>query len=300
MNADLRYTGGQAQRKEHPMDTFENYRSLLFGIAYRMLGSVMEAEDMVQEAYLRYQATPPESIRAPKAFLATVVTRLCLDHLKSAQEKRTQYFGPWLPEPLLTDDGAPQQRTIERESLSMAFLVLLESLSPAERAVFLLHEVFDYDYDEIAPIVGKEEAACRQLLHRAKQHINEHRPRFQPTAEEHREILGKFMMAVGSGDVQSLTSLLAEDVVSWGDGGGKAHAGPRPMVGRDVVAKLLIGLGKRIANEGYTFLIEQINGQPALVYKRDGQAFGVVLLDIGDGKIHGIRSVINPDKLRHL
>jgi RNA polymerase sigma-70 factor (ECF subfamily) len=281
------------------MDTFENYRPMLFGIAYRMLGSVMEAEDMVQEAYLRFQATPPESIRAPKAFLATVVTRLCLDHLKSAQEKRVSYFGPWLPEPLLTAD-APPQRVIEQESLSMAFLVLLESLSPAERAVFLLHEVFDYEYSEIAAMVGKEEAACRQLLHRAKKHINEHRPRFHPSPQEHQEILGKFMMAVGSGDMQSLTNLLAADVVSWGDGGGKAHAAARPVVGRDHVARLMIGLGKRALKEGYQFSVQQINGQPAIVYTRDDKIEGVVLLEIGDGFIRGIRSILNPDKLRHL
>jgi RNA polymerase sigma-70 factor (ECF subfamily) len=281
------------------MDTFENYRPMLFGIAYRMLGSVMEAEDMVQETYLRFQATQPESIRAPKAFLATVVTRLCLDHLKSAQEKRVSYFGPWLPEPLLTSD-APPQRMIEQESLSMAFLVLLESLSPAERAVFLLHEVFDYDYAEIATIVGKEEAACRQLLHRAKKHVSEHRPRFQPSLQEHQEILSKFMLAVGSGDVQSLTNLLAADVVSWGDGGGKAHAAARPVLGRDPVARLMIGLGKRAIAEGYAFEVTQINGQPGLLYRHNGKVEGVTLLDIGEGLIRGVRNIINPDKLRHL
>jgi RNA polymerase sigma-70 factor (ECF subfamily) len=281
------------------METFENYRPMLFGIAYRMLGSVMEAEDMVQEAYLRFQATPSDSIRAPKAFLATVVTRLCLDHLKSAQEKRTTYFGPWLPEPLLTTD-APPQKIIEQESISMAFLVLLESLSPAERAVFLLHEVFDYGYAEIAQIVGKEEAACRQLLHRAKKHVNEHRPRFQPSPEVHQELLGKFMMAAGSGDFEGLTNLLAEDVVTYGDGGGKVPAAPKPTVGRTLVARLMLGLVKQSVNLGYAFEIGQFNGQPGLLYRKDSQIQGVTLLEIYDGKIHAIRTIVNPDKLKHL
>jgi RNA polymerase sigma-70 factor, ECF subfamily len=281
------------------METFENYRPMLFGIAYRMLGSVMEAEDMVQEAYLRFQATPPETIRAPKAFLATVVTRLCLDHLKSAQEKRTTYYGPWLPEPLSTVD-APPQKMIERESISMAFLVLLESLSPAERAVFLLHEVFDYEYAEIAQMVDKEEATCRQLLHRAKKHISEHRPRFQSSPEVHQEILGKFLMAAGSGDMEGLTHLLAEDVATYADGGGKVYAAPRPTVGRELVARLIMGLSKQALKGGYSFEIGQFNGQPGLVYRKDGHIENVLLLEISDGLIRNIRNIANPDKLKHL
>jgi len=227
----------------NPIDTdrFEEYRPLMFSIAYRMLGSITEAEDIVQDAYLRYQAASPERIVSHKAYLSTVVTRLCLNHLELAKIQREAYIGPWLPEPALTDLDerfTPAHQAEMHESVSMAFLVLLEQLTPAERAVFLLREVFDYDYAEVAAIVGKEEAACRQLLHRAKQHIADHRPRFKPTPEAHRQILTHFLQAVGSGELAGLLAMLADDVELWADGGGKARGAiTRPLRGRDAVAR---------------------------------------------------------------
>src|SRR5215471_13436300 len=203
-------------------------------MAYRMLGSAMEAEDIVQEAYPRYRATPPESIRTLKSFLTTIVHHLCLDYLKSAQARRENYIGPWLPEPILTNDGAsllsPLRQITDRESISMAFLVLLERLSPLERAVFLLKEVFDYEYAEIAQITGRDEAACRQLFSRSKKHISDHRPRFRASPEAHAKMVGRFMEACLAGDLEGLMSLLAEDVTGWSDGGGKISGAVRHPV----------------------------------------------------------------------
>ncbi len=284
------------------METFEQYRPLLFGIAYRMLGSVMEAEDMVQETYLRYEAVPPEHIETPKAFLCTVVTRLCLDYLKSARAQRETYIGPWLPEPLLTAEGdynLPIAHVSQLESLSMAFLVLLENLSPLERAVFLLREVFDYDYSEIAQIVGREETACRQLFSRAKKHMVAQRPRFESTPETHREMLGRFLVACQSGDMNGLMSLLAADVINWSDGGGKAHAATRPIQGRDRVARYFMGITKKTP-AGTTFELTEVNGRPACLLRLDGRVFIVVTLEIDQGQIQEIRVVANPEKLGHL
>jgi RNA polymerase sigma-70 factor, ECF subfamily len=287
------------------MDNFETYRPLLFSIAYRMLGSAMEAEDMVQEAYLRYRDTPPETIRATKAFLCAIVTRLCLDTLKSAREKRERYVGPWLPAPLLTDEsafsdyGAPDDRQEAYESISMAFLVLLESLTPVERAVFLLREVFDYDYPEIAAVIGKEEAACRQLLHRARQRVSERRPRFSSSQEEHRQILERFIQATVAGDVDGLMSLLAEDVVSYSDGGGKAQSAARPVQGRDHVARYFVGISRKML-PGVTGDIAEVNGLPALIMWLNGQALSVLSLEIRDGQISKVLMVVNPEKLAHL
>src|SRR5690606_29198030 len=232
--ADAERLKGDAVR----IDPFEEYRSLLFAIAYRMLGSAMEAEDIVQEAYLRYRDTPPESIRSLKSFLTTIVHHLCLDHLKSAQVRRENYVGPWLPEPIITDDNAslrsPLHQITSRESISMAFLVLLESLSPLERAVFLLREVFDYEYAEIAQITGRSESACRQLFSRAKKHIRDNRPRFPASPEDHEKMVVRFMDACVAGDIDGLMSLLAEDVTAWTDGGGKVTGAARyPIQGRD-------------------------------------------------------------------
>ncbi len=284
-------------------DPFEEYRSLLFAIAYRMLGSAMEAEDIVQEAYLRYRATPPESIRTLKSFLTTIVHHLCLDHLKSAQARRESYVGPWLPEPIITGDGAsllsPLRQITDRESISMAFLVLLESLSPLERAVFLLREVFDYEYAEIAQITGHNEAACRQLFSRAKKHISEHRPRFPASPEAHAKMVDRFMAACIAGDLDGLMSLLAEDVTVWSDGGGKVPALLHPVQGRDMVARGVIGVLSR-APEGMTVEVIEANGLPALLTRVKGQIFSVVTLEVEGDFIRAVRSVANPDKLAHL
>jgi RNA polymerase sigma-70 factor, ECF subfamily len=285
-------------------DPFEEYRSLLFAIAYRMLGSAMEAEDIVQEAYLRYRATPPESIRALRSFLTTVVHHLCIDHLKSAQAQRESYVGPWLPEPVITNDGAPLHSPLrqitERESISMAFLVLLESLSPLERAVFLLREVFDYEYAEIAQITGRNEAACRQLFSRAKKHISQHRPRFPASPEAHARIVGRFMDAFVAGDIDSLMSLMTEDVTAWSDGGGKVSGAARqPIRGRDKVARALT-VNRSRAPEGITIEVIEANGLPALLIRIKGQIIGVVTLETEGDFIRAIRIVANPDKLAHL
>ncbi len=285
-------------------DPFEEYRSLLFAMAYRMLGSAMEAEDIVQEAYLRYRATPPESIRTLKSFLTTIVHHLCMDHLKSAQARRENYVGPWLPEPIITGDGAsllsPLRQITDRESISMAFLVLLESLSPLERAVFLLREVFDYEYGEIAQITGRDEAACRQLFSRAKKHIREHRPRFPASPEAHAKMVGHFMEACIAGDIDGLMNLLAEDVTSWLDGGGKVSAAMRqPVQGRDKVARGIIRHLSRLA-EGTTVEVIEANGLPALLVRVKGQISSVLTLEVEGDFIRALRTVANPDKLAHL
>lgn len=281
------------------MEAFETYRPLLFSIAYRMLGSAMEAEDIVQEAYLRCQAAQPESVDSPKAYLSTIVTRLCLDHMKSAQQQRETYIGPWLPEPMLTGE-LPARQYAEYESISMAFLVLLESLSPPERAVFLLREVFDYDYDEIGSIIGKTESACRQLFSRAKKHITDNRPRYNSSPEEHRSIVERFLKAAEVGDLNGLTNLLAENVVMWSDGGGKASAATRPLHGREKVAKMLNGLS-RFLEPGMRLEVEDVNGQPALIIRHaDGQPIVVTTFDVHEGRIQAVRNIRNPDKLKHI
>jgi RNA polymerase sigma-70 factor (ECF subfamily) len=276
---------------------FESYRPLMFSIAYRMLGSAMEAEDVVQEAFLRCREAG--EVQHPKAYLSTVVTRLCLDQLKAARVKRETYVGPWLPEPILTNGGSlgePSEKTEAAESISMAFLVLLESLTPAERAVFLLREVFDYEYSEIAAILGKEETACRQLFSRAKKHVTEHRPRFKSTPEEHTRLFNSFLMAINAGDLEGLTSLLAEDVTLWSDGGGKVTAARHPLHGANTIARFLIGL-MRLKTDAMTFEIAEVNGSLALMIY-DGDAInGVMTVEVGDGRVRGVRFVVNPDKL---
>ena len=285
-------------------DQFEEHRSLLFAMAYRMLGSAMEAEDIVQEAYLRYRATLPESIQTLRSFLTTIVHHLCIDHLKSAQAQRETYVGPWLPEPLITNDGAvlfsPFRQNADRDSISMAFLVLLESLSPLERAVFLLREVFDYEYPEIAQITGRDEAACRQLFSRAKKHISDHRPRFPASPETHAKMVGRFMEACIGGDMNGLMNLLAEDVTAWSDSGGKVSGAMlHPVQGRETVARVILGLLSR-APEDATFEPIEANGLPALLLRFKGEIFSVLTLEVEGNVIRAIRSVANPDKLAHL
>jgi RNA polymerase sigma-70 factor (ECF subfamily) len=283
---------------DNRLQTFEQQRPLLFSIAYRMLGSVMEAEDAVQESYLRYMATDADAIQSPKAFLSTVVTRLCLDQLKSARVKREEYFGPWLPEPLLTAD-APDELLARHESISMAFLLLLETLSPVERAVFLLREVFDYAYETIAQIVGKREANCRQLHSRAKKHIHSGRPRFTPSPQEQQQLVGKLFTAMQLGDNDAFAALLAEDVELRSDGGGKAAAAIHPLQGRETVMRFLLGIYSR-RPPNTTAELAEVNGAPALVVRVDGKIENVMSFEIGGAGICAIRIVRNPEKLRHL
>jgi len=288
------------------VETFESLRRLLFSLAYRMLGSVSEAEDVVQEAFLRQQRALSEGaeIESPKAFLSAVVTRLSIDHLRSARARREVYVGEWLPEPLLTDDGPrldPADHAEQADSLSLAFLVLLEQLTPVERAVFLLHDVFGYGYDEIAKIVGKSEDNCRQLATRARRRIEEQRPRFEASREQRERLAERFFAAVQDGDVEALVDMLAADVVVYGDGGGKAPSWPRPIVGRDRVSRLFAGWGRQLADLGISIQLHEVNGQPgAVLLDPQQRIINVFSLDIADGVVQTIRSVVNPDKLGHL
>jgi RNA polymerase sigma-70 factor (ECF subfamily) len=279
------------------MDEFETYRPLLFSIAYRMLGSASEAEDMVQETYLRLRLAQDGQIRSLKSYLTTIITRLCLDELKSARVQREQYIGPWLPEPLLTDDAGATLE--ERETVSMAFLVLLEALTPPERAVFLLHKVFDYPYEEIGAMIGKNPAACRQAFHRAQQHLAAHERRFAPSLETQRELVGRFLLAAQSGDVQALTDALAQDVVVWSDGGGKVSAALRPVLGQERVLRFVQGLLRKSLAD-LTISVETINGAPAVLFWTGGTLFMVSSFRLANGQIQEIYGILNPDKLAYL
>jgi RNA polymerase sigma-70 factor (TIGR02957 family) len=286
-------------------ELLDELRPGAFAIAYRMLGTVSEAEDVVQEALLRLHRAQAggERIESPRAYVSTVVTRLGIDQLRSARRRRETYVGEWLPEPLLTseeDDPARQAETAD--SLSLAFLVLLESLSPEQRAVFLLHDVFDYPYDEIARIVGKSEANARQLAARARRHVDERRPRFEATREQREKLADRFFAALGDGDVKALETMLAEDVVLAGDGGGKAPALARALHGARRVARTLAGWGRqRERFGGVTMRRVEVNGQPGvIVLDSEDRVISVLALDIADGRVQGIRSVVNPEKLRHL
>ncbi|HYN87850.1 MAG TPA: RNA polymerase sigma-70 factor [Ardenticatenaceae bacterium] len=280
-------------------ETFNQYRPLLFSIAYRMLGSVMEAEDIVQEAFLRWQRAAEIEVQSPKAYLSAVVTRLCIDALRSARVQREAYLGPWLPEPLATDAGSPGADTALAESLSMAFLVLLERLTPTERAVFLLREVFDYDYAEIATIVGKSEANCRQMVRRARQHLAANRPRFDASPEQRERLTEQFLHTCVTGDLPGLIQLLADDITLWSDGGGKAAAASKPIHGPASVARFLLGVLAK-SPPTYTPRLAQVNGQPAIVGYVEGQPQGVLVLDLAAERIRAIYIVVNPDKLKGL
>ena len=283
----------------------EELRPVAFAIAYRMLGSVSEAEDIVQEALLRvHQALDAgERIASPRAYLATVTTRLAINELRSARARREQYVGDWLPEPIVTDgNDDPAQHAEMADSVSLAMLVLLESLSPEQRAVLLLHDVFDYDYPRIAAIVGKREDNVRQLATRARRHVEQRRPRFQTTDEQRDELAQRFFEAATQGDLGRLEALLAHDVEVTADGGGKVPALARSLHGRNRVARRLIDYWARLlAVPGVTLRPAGVNGGPGILYlDPQGRLFGVVAIEIAGGEIKSIRSVVNPDKLAHL
>jgi RNA polymerase sigma-70 factor (ECF subfamily) len=283
---------------------YAELRPLIFSIAYRMLGSASEAEDVVQESFLRlHRAAAEGEIHAPKAYVATVATRLSIDRLRSARARRERYVGTWLPEPVVVDEELEAVFEADQaDSLSLAFLVLLESLTPVERAVFLLREVFDYDYSEIAGIVDKREDNVRQIAARARRHVDERRPRFETSREERDRLAERFFAAAAAGDRDALTELLAPDTVFYGDGGGKVRGAIlRPVFGRDRVTRLLVGFG-RIGDElGLQMRLAEVNGQAgAVFFARDGSAYSVLALDVVDGAISAIRSIVNPDKLQHI
>jgi RNA polymerase sigma-70 factor (TIGR02957 family) len=289
---------------------FTEFRPLMFSIAYRMTGSISDAEDIVQEAFLRLTRVLQDgaSIASPKAYLATVTTRLAISHLRSARVRRESYVGAWLPEPLLSgtfggfsDEPDPAEHAEMSDSLSMAFLVLMESLTPTERAVFLLHEVFGYDYKEIAGITGKSEPNCRQIFARARHHVDEQKPRYETSRVQREEVARRFFEAAAGGDLAALLEMLAPDVTMVGDGGGKAWAAARPFHGPQQVAQFMLGLARRAPKMGASVELTWVNGQPgAITHDAAGRVINVFALDIADGKVYAVRSVINPDKLRHL
>jgi RNA polymerase sigma-70 factor, ECF subfamily len=282
-------------------EEFEELRPLLFAIAYRILGSVAEAEDAVQETWLRYEASPTQPA-STKAFLSAVVTRISIDVLRSARVRREQYVGQWLPEPLLTDPYEDPARSAElADSVSMAALLLLERLSPLERAVFVLREVFGFGFPEIASAVGRSEAACRQLAVRARRHMDAGRPRFEADRREREELAARFFDAVRDGDVDGLRELLAADVQMVGDGGGKAPAFANSVIGADNVARVLAAFSPLLAKVEASVEPRELNGQPgAILRDRDGRVLNTMTLDVLDGQIQMIRSVVNPDKLGHV
>jgi RNA polymerase sigma-70 factor (ECF subfamily) len=288
------------------LDLFQANRPALFAVAYRMLGSATDADDVLQDAWLRFSAAQPSDLRSVKAYLTTIVTRLCLDRLKSARAVREEYVGTWLPEPVATDDRRePEGSLALAESVTLAFIVLLETLSPEERAVFLLREVFDYEYDEIAGMLDTTPANCRQLFHRARGRIAERKPRFRASVDERRPLIDRFVRAFRDGSEAELTSVLAADVGFWSDGGGKVLAARRPVFGRAQVVHMLVGFRRTapavgVALESVTLDIAEVNGEPAVVLRVGGRLDGVYVMAVEDGAITAIRVVRNPDKLAYL
>ena len=284
-------------------EAFLEHRSLLFGIAYRMLGTAMDAEDMVQETFLRWQQIEPDEIESPRAFLTTIITRLCIDHLRSASVQRESYIGPWLPEPVLTGNtAAPAASFALTESISMAFLIMLEKLSPAERAAFLLREVFGYEYAELAHILDRSQAAARQLVSRAGRKLERGGQDRSPVAgprERPSRLTERFLSAANNGDVEGLLNLLAPDAAVWSDGGGKAAAARRPINGAEKVAAFFIGLARQ-APAGAVGWFTEINGETGFILYEEGRPTTALVPHVADGRIHAVYAMRNPDKLQRL
>jgi RNA polymerase sigma-70 factor (ECF subfamily) len=282
---------------------FDQHRSLLFSIAYRMLGSVTDAEDMLQETFIRWQeaSDSDEEIRSPRAFLITIISRLCINHLQSARVQREEYVGQWLPEPIVTGPGSdPLEMVRVDESLSMAFLVVLERLTPVERAVFLLREVFEYQYAEIADFLGLSEGNCRQILGRARGHVSEVRPRFETSERKRDDLLERFLTATSSGDMEGLLALLATDVVLHTDGGGKAVAAPNLIHGARNVARGAVGTLNKLLPKNLEYRVTDINGEAGVVSYLNGKPYSVLTVEVREGRIQAIYIVSNPDKLGHV
>ncbi|MFI1765613.1 RNA polymerase sigma-70 factor [Streptomyces sp. NPDC020800] len=282
-------------------DEFETHRSRLFGLAYRLLGSAQEAEDAVQDAYLRFSGADRAAIEHPAAWLAKVVTNLCLNRLTSARARREQYAGTWLPEPVVTSDGSlgPLESAQQREQVSLAMLVLLERLTPTERAVYVLREAFGYGHREIAGLLDLSEANCRQLYRRAAQRVTVPESRFEAAPERREELVRSFITAARDGDLAGLEKLLTDDVTWWSDGGGKVSAARRPVEGRDKVVRFLVGGAQRFAAD-LEFTVVEVNGTPGLAAWLDGTLTGVVEFELSDGRIAHARAVVNPDKLAYV
>ena len=284
------------------IDLFESHRPMLFGVAYRMLGSASEADDAVQDTWLRWRNASVEAVRSPRSWLVTVITRLCLDQLRSARVRREQYVGPWLPEPIvaaISHEPGPEASADAVETIDYAFMVMLERLGPVERAVFILHDVFEFGYDEVAAVVKKSEAACRQTLHRARERLREPRKRFTATREERQRLTQLFVQAAGRGDIDALVSALAEDVVLYSDGGGKRYAALNPIYGRDKVVRFAVKLSEKLQG---TLHVEprDINGVPGWLLYESGELTTVFILGIGDGQVREVWAMRNPDKLTNL
>ena len=291
-------TGGEDSAR---LAAFGEHRGMLFSIAYRMLGSVTDAEDMLQETFIRWQQAGDDDIQSPRSYLVTIISRLCINQLQSARVQREEYFGQWLPEPVVTDPRSDPWGIVRTdESLSMAFLLLLERLTPLERAAFLLREVFEYEYSEIAAFVEQSEANCRQILRRARQHVCGARPRFAASAQKHSELLQGFSNAIATGSLDALLSLLAQDVVLYSDGGGKAAAVPNEVRGAGNVSRGIFGGFAKFVPKNLVRRMAQINGTQGIVSYFNGKPYSAVSLEVADGHICAIYVVTNPDKLAHL
>jgi len=297
---DAKYDGSDSLKRER-LDSFNQHRPLLFAIAYRMLGSSADAEDILQETFIRWQQISEREIESPRAFLVTISTRLAINQLQSARVRREEYFGHWLPEPLVTTPLRNPSVAFEvDESISLAFMLLLERLTPMERATLLLREVFDYEYSEIAAILDQSEANCRQVLRRARQHIKEPQTRFDASREQRDELLRRFSEASSEGNLEGLVALLSKEAVFYSDGGGKAPALPKPIYGADHIARGVLEGLRRLVPKNLIRLSAEINGQPGIVSFLDGRPFSVFTLDVTDGLISRIYVVTNPEKLKRI
>jgi len=282
-----------------PVEDFETHRQHLFSVAYRMLGSIADAEDMLQEAFLRWQKAASEEVRSVRSFLTTIVTRLCIDRLRSKKTAREEYIGPWLPEPLVSEARTAEEQSELADSLSIAFLVLLESLSPVERAVFLLREVFGFEFSEICGVIDKTETNTRQIFSRANKHLADRRARFAVERQNQRRIFDEFMQACQTGDMQQLLRLLADDATLYSDGGGQVTAARRPIQTADHVARFLLGIIKK-APDGLTMRPATVNGSPGVVVEADNRTYNVLTIEVSGNCISAVYIVNNPHKLQHV
>jgi RNA polymerase sigma-70 factor (ECF subfamily) len=286
--------GGSVTQQETPSVAFEAVRARLFGLAYRMLGSRADAEDIVQETYVRWHIAEPGTVENPEAWLVTAATRLSIDRLRRLKTEREAYVGPWLPEPIVEDTP---ERLLELSSdLSLAMLTMLETLAPDERAAFLLHDVFDVDYERIASILGKSEPACRQVIHRARGRVRGDRKRFESTESGKRELLERFTAAMEASDEQALLALFTPDATWTADGGGKTAASPRPLVGVEAIVRLVMGLRRRWWAD-LDVSVTTVNGEPGLCMRVEGRLIAVMAIESRDDRIQSVYAVVNPDKL---